>query len=194
MDRLQWGHGTEAVEIPAKLPRIARNRRFNGATAQRPWKFFVRHQDGTSSTLLQWGHGTEAVEIAEAAILSPTYPTLQWGHGTEAVEIQNQTRIPWCQKSFNGATAQRPWKSLRCNPRRQTLLRLQWGHGTEAVEIALNPTADRHAGWSSCFERHQPNQRLLSDSPRTSYATPLEAASYRRRAAPGLRSSLDLSL
>ncbi len=61
---LQWGHGTEAVEI-------------------------LHLGSGLRDCLpLQWGHGTEAVEILWLFSWRTLPRMLQWGHGTEAVEMR----------------------------------------------------------------------------------------------------------
>ena len=112
-DRLQWGHGCYAVEIPT-LP-----------------------EAGTpAGDMLQWGHGCYAVEIRQTAVaVAVNGGRLQWGHGCYAVEIHNdqigqQTRqlasmgprllcrgnprrrnvVTASWQCFNGATAVMPWK------------------------------------------------------------------------------------
>ena len=65
MARLQWGHGSEAVET---------------LTRTRPM--------AVPSVLLQWGHGSEAVETDVATGYTWLQGALQWGHGSEAVETK----------------------------------------------------------------------------------------------------------
>jgi len=51
-------------------------------------------------------------------------------------------------RSFNGATAMKPWKSCRQAADRRAGCRLQWGHGDEAVEedfMTHGRTADAKA-------------------------------------------------
>src|ERR1700693_5310766 len=40
----------------------------------------------------------------------------------------------WACTSFNGATAQRPWRTRCVLNRPSRPIRLQWGHGTKTVE------------------------------------------------------------
>ncbi len=72
---------------PASCPRPVSS--FNGATAQRPWKFGWWHWSGYGDYWLQWGHGTEAVEIWRREPEPQFLIWLQWGHGTEAVEMRD---------------------------------------------------------------------------------------------------------
>src|SRR5689334_23023853 len=87
---LQFGHGTEAVEISGRL-----------VVVPLTW------------SMLQFGHGTEAVEICPGD--SPpraSHFMLQFGHGTEAVEIRARGLLARLWKSrFNSATALKPWRS-----------------------------------------------------------------------------------
>ena len=110
--RLQWGHGDEAVEECRRPERSKRRvRRFNGATAMKPWKRTTARYPNGSNGELQWGHGDEAVEEYEGAENDPENQQLQWGHGDEAVE-EILARDVGCRKCgcFNGATAMKPWK------------------------------------------------------------------------------------
>ena len=113
---LQWGHGDEAVEEVGLA-----SLQFGGGP-------------------LQWGHGDEAVEEGDLLTTNLRPYSLQWGHGDEAVEETRRNRRPSHRpRSFNGATAMKPWKrgGIRLLPRR--LARLQWGHGDEAVEEGPPP-------------------------------------------------------
>ena len=67
---LQWGHGDEAVEeVQCTTARVDDRRRFNGATAMKPWKSPRRHRSTLARSLaLQWGHGDEAVEEATVTV------------------------------------------------------------------------------------------------------------------------------
>ncbi len=109
---LQWGHGTQAVVSPKdrwhRLPSLWR--RFNGATARKPWcrkmacswwttkssfngstarKPWCRALAGEGERLpavLQWGHGTQCVvSFTFGKTFGQLYGPLQWGHGTQAV-------------------------------------------------------------------------------------------------------------
>ena len=86
---LQWGHGGEAEARPHR--RLGSADRFNGATAVRPWK-----------TLFAWS----SIDLSLGT-------RLQWGHGGEAVEHCRRRALKWQQRhrSFNSATAVRPWKT-----------------------------------------------------------------------------------
>ena len=145
--RLQFGHGTEAVENAAEVGRRNRvagcfnsatalrpwrtrqwNRMrketdggFNSATALRPWKTQPQRLPPVFVLALQFGHGTEAVETAGSLRGRLDRIQLQFGHGTEAVE--NLGRASPTRPStpcFNSATALRPWKTSVYNdaPRR----------------------------------------------------------------------------
>ena len=64
---LQWGHGDEAVEDgPMACLSAVDDRRFNGATAMKPWKTCAVTCLGLAVPMLQWGHGDEAVEERSA--------------------------------------------------------------------------------------------------------------------------------
>ena len=109
-----------------------RYKRFNGATALRPWTAMTRAGSERSWHLLQWGHGLAAVDGKSAAPShsSPTAsmgprpcgrgredpdmtydapPALQWGHGLAAVDGPAGFTNPRRPSGFNGATALRPW-------------------------------------------------------------------------------------
>ena len=64
---------------------------------------------------------------------------LQWGHGDEAVEEPITGSGSVVNSSFNGATAMKPWKSVRMRDDGYRIVRLQWGHGDEAVEETESP-------------------------------------------------------
>ncbi len=160
MERLQWGHGPEAVEDKLKPATSTDAQCFNGATARRPWK--TRSGEESSKRLRRFNGATarrpwktgKVQQNAEAYIAE-----LQWGHGPEAVEDTGRGSGPQYSKCFNGATARRPWKTrlgkiwrtaaagASMGPRpggrgRPPLEEsstpssppLQWGHGPEAVE------------------------------------------------------------
>ena len=85
--------------------------------------------------MLQFGHGTEAVENLGEFFDIGGKEKLQFGHGTEAVENARKCGVSMSgRKSFNSATALRPWKTNRSVPSGNRFARLQFGHGTEAVE------------------------------------------------------------
>ena len=140
-DWLQWGHGTKTVENPPCSGRVRGHTgsSFNGATAQRPWRTPVdASMQPTRSTSLQWGHGTKTVEnsasgdragLQPRASMGPRHKDrgepaaatdastdcdrLQWGHGTKTVENPAvQPTQAAGRRRFNGATAQRPWRTL----------------------------------------------------------------------------------
>src|SRR5271157_5414034 len=91
---LQWGHGDEAVEEVAAWPRKrAGRRRFNGATAMKPWK---RARHDCRDSPYKCFNGATAMK--------------PWKRPPRAFP-----RGP--RSCFNGATAMKPWKS-RC-PRRR---------------------------------------------------------------------------
>ncbi len=175
MAALQWGHGEFAVENrtgsaggrgisgasmgPRRIRRGerlrqalhgSRVRRFNGATANSPWRTCDAQGGPKVVAWLQWGHGEFAVE-------NPT-GKLQGGPARDG---------------FNGATANSPWRTARgggrpaaaadasMGPRRirrgeriygrcpgEALMALQWGHGEFAVENSAG-TRTRRASWPS---------------------------------------------
>ena len=85
--RLQFGHGSSAVETRAKPGTTPRRTRFNSATALQPWK------------------PDRSVPAHRAA------GTLQFGHGSSAVETwAGALPIGARRCSFNSATALQPWK------------------------------------------------------------------------------------
>src|SRR4051812_43424836 len=89
-------------------------RRFNGATAVRPWKTDQAKMVIDHFQVLQWGHGREAVEDSFVMWNRFGIGALQWGHGREAVEDPHRTgRDSACPDCFNGATAVRPWKTAK---------------------------------------------------------------------------------
>ncbi len=70
-ERLQWGHGDEAVEEePGTGPFPGSECRFNGATAMKPWKRDASVYSYTDPFTLQWGHGDEAVEEGDHSRIS----------------------------------------------------------------------------------------------------------------------------
>ncbi len=112
---LQRGHGGKAVEgSPMRSrPRI-RERRFNGATAVKPWR---------------------GVEVLAR---DPSRVALQRGHGGKAVEGERSgERGRAAANRFNGATAVKPWRVLDEACGIPLSLWLQRGHGGKAVEGAL---------------------------------------------------------
>ncbi len=95
---------------------------------------------------LQWGHGSEAVESCSGRRRSSR--ALRSFNGATARRPWKAPR-PSCffaySSGFNGATARRPWKDHRRTDLRSTHAQLQWGHGSEAVESAHHgrPRTDR---------------------------------------------------
>ena len=84
---------------------------------------------------LQWGHGESAVENGKSKPKVIEEETLQWGHGESAVENSSRlARLNSQQSSFNGATANPPWKTPGAAGGLFIAGRLQWGHGESAVE------------------------------------------------------------
>ncbi len=59
---------------------------FNSATALRPWKQDFRRSVWVNQLALQFGHGIEAVETATIGVGLSYSEMLQFGHGIEAVE------------------------------------------------------------------------------------------------------------
>jgi len=52
----------------------ATSKRFNGATAMKPWKSVIKLGKHSINESLQWGHGDEAVEEAvdpDATLIAP---------------------------------------------------------------------------------------------------------------------------
>ena len=68
---------------------------------------------------------------------------LQWGHGLAAVDGKGSA-TRWVEvKSFNGATALRPWTGQTARPQRAATA-LQWGHGLAAVDgTSLNLSSQK---------------------------------------------------
>ena len=109
--RLQFGHGTSAVETSnvALAPKLL--------------------------TRLQFGHGTSAVETPHGHIRLFRATELQFGHGTSAVETRPSSGIGGRSWRFNSATAHRPWRRGKLyRPETWEEWWLQFGHGTSAVE------------------------------------------------------------
>ncbi len=72
---------------------------------------------------LQWSHGQSTVEdvIAGSAFTDPD-PGLQWSHGQSTVEdVHRRPRCNGPPRCFNGATANRPWKT-RCHPQARGIM------------------------------------------------------------------------
>ena len=59
---------------------------------------------------------------------------LQWGHGLAAVDGACPTMRATRHRSFNGATALRPWTAEHGWPQPRKSSWLQWGHGLAAVD------------------------------------------------------------
>ena len=136
---------------PSKLGNPAKtvplNGSFNGATARRPWRTYSSTgAKGPRLAALQWGHGTKTVENCSGG------PGL---HRQTAKKSFNgaTARRPWRTSterldgstnglSFNGATARRPWRTRsRQGLARENVAPLQWGHGTKTVEnVQMLPT------------------------------------------------------
>ena len=134
-------------------------RRFNAATAARPWnrrkltditraaidrlqcghgRAAVELLRGTagigSPAELQCGHGRAAVESDVHQMTTAALKLLQCGHGRAAVESGPGNRVHLAPRGFNVATAARPWNPT-CPPAVGiTTDRLQCGHGRAAVE------------------------------------------------------------
>src|SRR5216683_3200754 len=91
---------------------MERHRRFNAATAVRPWRTTTPQDRIARMVALQCGHGGEAVENRFLPIAVCAAFLLQCGHGGEAVE--NSSYRPLSRESphsFNAATAVRPWRT-----------------------------------------------------------------------------------
>ena len=65
------------------------------------------------------------------------HQALQFGHGTSAVETEQATGRTASCRSFNSATAHRPWKHRALLRPLAAHGRLQFGHGTSAVETRV---------------------------------------------------------
>ncbi len=86
--KLQWGHGEFAVEN------------------------VIYGTHGAKALKLQWGHGEFAVENPSAPKFKERNAMLQWGHGEFAVENGfGRLRSKMTVESFNGATANSPWRT-----------------------------------------------------------------------------------
>src|SRR5437899_532182 len=60
---------------------------------------------------------------------------LQWGHGEFAVENGRFPAVHFASPlSFNGATANSPWRTINTSACIEISEMLQWGHGEFAVE------------------------------------------------------------
>ncbi len=102
------------MESPPRPPRSRRPRKsFNGATANSPWRA-PRGSDGGSGrvTASMGPRRIRRGELLGDVLRRPPGPELQWGHGEFAVESAGcrQRRSPGC-RSFNGATANSPWRA-----------------------------------------------------------------------------------
>src|SRR5579875_509133 len=65
---------------------------------------------------------------------------LQWSHGHTAVETRHRVgRHRIRMRSFNGATAIRPWRPAP-RPHAAVAALLQWSHGHTAVETVRQPS------------------------------------------------------
>ncbi len=102
----------------------------------KPWNWANPQALQAYRQALQWGHGGEAVELSGTATSAAGLPLLQWGHGGEAVELLPRSS-QWPEiRSFNGATAVKPWNSFCVHRALSVNAMLQWGHGGEAVELS----------------------------------------------------------
>ena len=175
---LQWGHGAGAVERHALEETEDRLRvRFNGATAQGPWK--ARHPgllitarcfNGATGAQGPWRRGV----TIRGNFLHPV--VLQWGHGRGPWKAgcgaprhprrQNASMGPRQRGAVEEASkrqARKRHESASMGPRRKgrgrskaqklkeflDLLELQWGHGAEGPwKAAAFPIASDPCGAS----------------------------------------------
>ncbi len=85
--------------------------------------------------MLQWGHGEFAVENERRTRKTVLAHLLQWGHGEFAVEnAADEPAKGTVAMSFNGATANSPWRTPASCKSSRPRRGLQWGHGEFAVE------------------------------------------------------------
>ena len=84
---LQWGHGDEAVEETSRSVCRRHAKRFNGATAMKPWKRLdvpwspcAGDSFNGATAMKPWKRLTHVARHGERRCV------LQWGHGDEAVE------------------------------------------------------------------------------------------------------------
>ena len=91
-------------------------RRFNVATAPRPWKLICFVWFRYQKVVLQCGHGRAAVESVCAKSTATYTEWLQCGHGRAAVESRLATSKSQISFRFNVATAARPWNPFRTEP------------------------------------------------------------------------------
>ncbi len=161
---LQCGHGLSAVEngqvggLRARAggasmrPRpVGRGERpsnldsqplyhcFNAATASRPWRTRAFPVPGRSAKRLQCGHGLSAVENGDVLDvrqerLGASMRPRPLGRG----EPRRIHRVRPRTRSFNAATASRPWRTLIFDELHAQPNRLQCGHGLSAVENLEN--------------------------------------------------------
>ena len=141
---LQWSHGPKAVETFSRVPSLSPRSGFNGATARRPWR--RRHSSRSwspgpaSMEPRPEGRGDDYALMIEQQVRQ-----LQWSHGPKAVETHlvrlRRVRITRASmeprpegrgdsrtmngrlrtlRSFNGATARRPWRRGRGSYRQGT--------------------------------------------------------------------------
>src|SRR5579875_2915684 len=157
MEPRPYGRGDCAARAATNA---AKTRGFNGATAIRPWRpgGRLRPADDLAAASMEprpYGRGDvgsrrntppamarasmEPRPYGRGDVAMPAWrlcirDSLQWSHGHTAVETRRPVgRHRIRMRSFNGATAIRPWRPA---PRPHAAVggRLQWSHGHTAVE------------------------------------------------------------
>ena len=131
MEPQPFGHGNAVVLRKANDDA----RRFNGATAFRPWKQRLTRQLVSTYPPLQWSHSLSAMEtpVSVGGQVTPQVASMEpqpFGHGNGL-----RGRLPGAVSGrFNGATAFRPWKPPPANPPAVGEAWLQWSHSLSAME------------------------------------------------------------
>ncbi len=125
------GRGRQSNAWPVKLA----CRRFNGATARRPWK-----TDRESADLRKYPHasmgprpggrGRRLHRHPKSSATKASMGPRPGGRGRRSTLRPGRVGI----ECFNGATARRPWKTSLAEEPEEAAQLLQWGHGPEAVE------------------------------------------------------------
>ena len=138
---LQFGHSQKAVENVREHGYVRQGPGFNSATAKRPWRTSRERSslDRAASIRPQPKGRGEPVPHSRPA---RTSPQLQFGHSQKAVENSGIERevLP---RSFNSATAKRPWRTASADAGEWTAsLRPQpKGRGEQRPADARGPAA-----------------------------------------------------
>ena len=147
--KLQFGHGSSAVETKSKVRSRLSRFRFNSATALQPWKHSWAESAAPQSTWLQFGHGSSAVETGTPrARTNSTFS--RFNSATALQPWKPQLRPCSLGRSwrFNSATALQPWKPqpIYCHG----------AHASASIRPRLfsrgnEPTREPQSGKDACF-------------------------------------------